>query len=536
MTGDYSGESGRKADAQAVIDRITEALESRDVAGGLNDPRSLKWDDPDDRRKVREKFGDTSEEAILPGFGPEGHGDNARDDCGNPHPFVCDSCGQSVEFGRTCGQSICTRCAVAWCRDLAINKSAKTRRFRKEKHHHTPDSEHQKIHHEIISPPLGWYYDLAHAGLSIEEAQDVTKEIAKEILDEMRAQGMLIRHSYRGADQDGSIKSERDDRGAWKERLNSGRAWFSDVRGELAWKPHYHAVVVADWMEGGDFTTRIERETGWVLHRITDDNGVSIPNDGAMARALTYSLSHADIQVREDSHNRSAVWEVGSFEGDPLKSSSRFSARPSDLSWADGRVREAAATVLGLQSGTTNCGAKLPAVDEPDELARRILEEIFPGDDSSDVDPDTVLYHVDQGNIRVDVSTTDGAGGDVTVRDAWGEPIGGDGFNLEIPARPESADVEATPVVSSLVDGDQEGGADHADDHVDDCSCSSDERPDECDGKLIPLGEARDRGLLESDEWARDAPHVEEAREVDQEWPEDLERWKAEPPGASIGA
>jgi predicted RNA-binding Zn-ribbon protein involved in translation (DUF1610 family) len=547
----YSGESGHRADADRIINSIKRVLKRNGINADVGDYRSrntLSWDNPDDRRRVREMFDDfAEEEAILPGFGPEGLGENARDDCGEKHPFVCDSCGQRVDFGRTCSQSVCARCGVAWCRDLAIKKSAKIRRVRKEKHHHTPPSEHQKIHHQVISPPLEWYADLAHAGVSIEEARDLTKEVVKDILDEMRAQGLLVRHSYRFAKDDGSILSERDSRGRYKEILNSDRQFYGDVRDQLAWKPHFHAVVVADWLEvkgDGDspgLSDRVEKQTGWVIHRIENDDGVSIPTDGAMARVVSYTLSHCDIDVRDDAHNRSAVWEVGAFAGDAIKSSSRFSARPSDLEWADAVVRRVAAQTLGIRSGTTDCGAQLPAVDDPDEMARRIIEELYPSDDGRgrNVDPDAVLRHVSEGNITVDVSTTSGGGGDVTVRDAWGQPVGEGGWGGNVPDLPSTGTygvgdqaTTSTPIVTDSDPDDLRS--------TDDCGCSEDHDDQgddrECDGQLIPLGEARQRGLLEDAEWCRNAPHVDEARAADEEFSDNLDPWRTSSPGKAIGA
>jgi hypothetical protein len=539
-----TGESGRKAEAQNIIEEINRVRDDLGVATSGEQNRTLSWDSPTDRQLVRNAFkgNPKSDEAILPGFGEQGRGRTARDDCGDPHPFICDSCGQSVEFGRTCSQSICVRCGIAWVRDLSIKKSAKVRRIRREKHQHTPDSEHQKEHHEIISPPLTWYYDLARAGYTLKEAQEETKKIVKRILDEQRAQGVLVRHSYRGEHDDGSIKSENDDRGAWKERLNSGREWVDDVRDGLAWKPHYHAIVVSDFVKGGELVEDVEEATGFVIHRIADDDGISLANDGAMARALTYCLSHADIEVNLEGHNRSAVWEVGSFQGDIIRSDGRFSARPSDLEWADNVVREAASTVLGLSSGTTNCGAQLPGVDEPDELARQILEELYPQDEGPDVTTDTVLEHVAAGNIDVDVETTAGGGGNITVRDAFGHSVGSGGWGDWGGAdwSAPSTTVDAGEAVRTLVDGDDQ-------EHADDCGCSDDGGHDgaddgavngtgdeKCDGTLIPLGEARDRGLIDDPDWCRDAPHVDEAREADLEWPDDLERWQATAPGDTV--
>jgi hypothetical protein len=530
----YSSESGRLARADRIIKAINRTLARAGVNVDAPDPKVLDWNESSHRAILDDTF-DAGDEAILPGFGTDGDAETARDDCGDPHPFICDCCGHSVEFGRTCGMSVCARCAQVWVRDAAIQKAAKVRRVRKTKHQATDDAEHQKLHHVVISPSLGWYADLARGGYSREDAQEKTREVVKTILDEFRAQGVVARHSYRGQREDGSIRSESDDRGAWKERLFSGRDWFDDVRDLLAWKPHYHAVVAADWVQGGELTQRIEDETGWVIHRINRDNGSSLANDGAMASALTYTLSHADIIVNDDANNQSAVWEVGSFEGDIIRSDSRFSPHPADIEWADTTVRRYAHRTLGIKSGTTDCGAQLPAVDDPDELARRIIEEIFPGDDGGrDVDPDAVLYHVSEGNIQVDVSTTSGGGGDITVRDAFGEPIGeggwGGGALPDVPNRVD-ATTTADPIVT---DADRDECDDGCGDDHDGVEDGGDQDEDDtCDGTLIPLGEARQRGLLEDDDWVRDAPHVDEAREADEEWPDDLDPWRTSSPGAA---
>lgn len=542
-----SGESGHKADPQPIIERIRSELEK--VGFHLDEdqepPKQLNWDDPDDRRLVLETFGAeefADQEPILPGFGPKGRGENARDDCGEDHPFTCDSCGHYVKFGRTCSQSVCTRCGVAWVRDLSIKKTAKLRRLRKEKNWHTPDAEHQKLHHQFINPSLGWYYHLARGGLSLEEAQDVTKEVVKLILDEMRAQGLLARHSFRGAREDGSIKSENDDRGLWKQRLNSDRAFYGDVRDDLAWRPHYHNIVVGDFLRGEGFTDKIEAKTGWVIGRIAGDDGVSIPNDAAMARVVTYNLSHVDIEVREGQHNRSAVWEVGSFQGDAFKSSSRFTATPADLQWADNVVRRVAKTTLGLSSGTTDCGATIPAVDEPDELARKILEELYPDNPEvrREIPADAVLHQVAQGNIRVSTSSLEGGGSDVTVGFGSSGNVGLAGRAGNLPTGRtgqvtvgDGGGEPVTPIVE-----DHEDGCD-CDDHDFDVDRDGDDDQDgghQCDGTLIPLGEARQRGLLEDDDWLRQAAHADEALEADQEWPEDLEPWRTSSPGDAIGA
>jgi hypothetical protein len=547
-------ESGDRADPQKIIQAVRRTLAS---AGSGNDdlkadPRALDWDNPRHRAKVRDRFAQNagesarSQEALLPGFGPEGNGENAREDCGNPHPFLCSSCANSVEFGRTCSQSVCARCGVAWVRDAAIKKAAKVQRVRKEQYKRSPSNVDQYEHHGVISPPLGWYYDLAHAGLTMQEAQEKTRDVVKRILDDLRLQGVLIRHSYRGQHEDGSIKDEHDDRGAWKERLNSDRDWNGDVREDLAWKPHYHAIVVGNNFKtraapGEDvgLTERVEQKTGWVIHRIEDSDKISLENDKAMAKALMYSLSHADIEVHHGGNNQSCVWEVGAFKGYRTRSSSELASQPQDLDWADAVIREASPQILGLQSGTTDCGASIPAVPDPTQLAIKVMDEIWPQDEPVDVDTDAVLAHISEGNLRVSTSSTS-SGYEVAVTDAQGNRLNGSAGTLpDLATDPFEYDGDSDRVPSSpLLDEDRE-----ADSCGDDCDLDHDHDRDQhsgdggqlCDGQLIPLEEARERGLLEDDDWLDKAAHAADALAVDCQYPEGLRRF-GEPPGKAIGA
>lgn len=542
-------ESGKAAEAEPIITAILDELEAAGYGRDVGSKKSLDWDDPDDRRLVREAFGDGgADEAILPGFGEAGQATNARPDCGNPHPFVCDSCGHSVEMGRTCAMSVCARCASVWTRDTGIRKAGKLRRVRLEKEY-SIDHLNQKRHHLAFMPPLEWFYDLARAGFSREDALETTRLVVKSILDEFRAQGILARHSYTGKDEDGHIKTEDDDLGEWKNRLYERRRWDDDVRDILAWKPHFHAVVISDWIQGGELTSDVYDATGWVIRRITGhgDEGYSLEQDGDMARALTYNISHADILVNDDGNNRSAIWEVGSFQGDPIKSSGRFSARPQDLDWADGAVRRIAFKILGIQSGTTDCGKNIPAVDDPDELARKILEELYPDDPElrAQISPDQVLHLVNVGLLEVDVETTEGGGGDVRVL-SFGGPTAGtvdlpdrleatelprEPESLELPRSDEAWDAPASVLTSSVTrelldeNGEECGCGEEHDDDQDDV-----EPGEPCNGTLIPLDEARRRGLLEDDEWLSSATFADEALAADREWLE-LDPWRSESPG-----
>jgi hypothetical protein len=327
--------------------------------------------------------------------------------------------------------------------------------------------------------------------------------------------------------------------GLWKELLNSGRMFYGDVRDQLAWKPHYHCIVATDWFKTADFTKWIEAATGWVVHCIKDADGNSLYSDGDMARALTYSLSHGDIDVHVDSNNSSAANYVGAALGSIFKSSPRFVATDSDLNWADGKVREHCWRLLGLNSASTECGASIPPVDDPNELARKVMLELYPDDDPpAHVNTEGVLYHVAKGNIRVDVSTTSGGGGNVTVCDAFGQKLGGSsGLDGGFPV----ATGDGTRVIYSGEDSPirvvDEDGADQGNSCGDGCGHDhgDDDQDHVCDGTMIPLTEARKLGLLEDEEWCADAPFIEQARKADREWPDDLDRWKSKPIVNAVG-
>jgi hypothetical protein len=560
-------ESGSKARPERIVQAVNKKLASVGIYGEHrtgDDNRTLDWNDPDHRQMVREKFAHNagesaqSQEAILPGFGPRGRNQNARHDCGNPHPFLCTSCANTVEFGRTCSQSVCARCGVAWVRDAAIKKAAKVKRLRTEKYKRSPDHVDQYEHHAVISAPLSWYYDLAAAGKTMKEAQEITREIVKAVLEELRTQGVVLRHSFRGADPDGSITSEHvNDMGAWKERLNSDRDWYHDVRDELAWKPHYHCIVVGDKLktrpeedEDVGLSEQVEAETGFVIHRIEDDDGVSLEDDGAMARALMYSLSHADIHVHDGGNNQSQVWEVGIFKGDRVRSSSALASQPHDEEWADAHVRTHSKRILGLRSGSTDCGASIPAVDDPDELAdkvvteldQQVIDEIWPQHDPVDVDPDLVLAQISAGNLHVSTSSNSSGGYDVTVSDATGNRLDQSAGTLpdlaDDPFTTYDDDPDLRIVLREQTADDSCSSDCDCGEHADDDVQNDDQHADgaaTCDGELVPLEEARKRGLFDDADWLASAIYAADAIAANEQYSDDL-RTFGEPPGKAVGA
>lgn len=550
----FSSESGYRADPQKAIDRIHHELEKVGVhLNGGDAPTGLDWNDADQRERfVKEPFRrnegaitfDRAGAPILSGFGENGRARHAYADCGDEHPFVCIGCGSNVGIGRTCSTMICSRCAPAWCRDKATKHTAKLRTFRKEKDwYDTPDIEQQKTHHGIISPSMEWYNALARSGMTLEEAQDLTQTVVKAILDEMNVQGTLIRHSFRGLKDDGSLSEDQDDIGEWKKRCYAGRDWWGDVREELGFKPHYHVIGVADAWPTEGFSDRLQEATGWVTHRIVGEDGKSLPTDGAMATATCYAFSHADCRIGD--RNQSQIWMVGSVDGQAWKQA--YTATPTDQDWADAKVRAAAERVLGLRSATTDCGRTIPPVDDPDELARRVLEELYPNDDETKrrVGPHVVLSHISAGNIRVSLTSSGGVdasfhGGD--QRDLLSEAAkprartnaSGSGSFTESECGP---DCDGDHEIHDLYPDDGLGVADVdlAEHDHDDHSGADAPGETECDGELVPIGEFRSRGLLDDLEWCAQAAHVDEARRADEETPDDLDPWRTDSPRGSVG-
>ena len=161
---------------------------------------------------------------------------------------------------------------------------------------------------------------------------------------------------------------------------------------------------------------------------------------------------------------------------------------------------------------------------------------------SPSISTDQVLHQVSEGNIRVDVETTEGGGGSVTVTDAWGVPLAGvtdlpsDPSTTELSRRRDSTEL---PQLRSDLPRDSEIW-----DAPDGCGCGGDhddqdqdvDDDDTCDGTLIPLDEARRQGLLDDSEWLRDAAHSDEALEADREWDDDLDPWRSSSPAKASPA
>jgi hypothetical protein len=266
-------------------------------------------------------------ETDLPGFGER------YPDCGDDIPRFCSECGATHSVGRTCKRSTCPRCGAAWARDRATSAAAKLEALRRYKEAQTDGWSGYKFHHLTLSPPEGYE-------TFSEKPLDRTFDLLKEVLEEIGAStGVIFYHPYRG--------ENGDDRGAWKERLFTGREW-GEVRSELAHSPHFHAVVLGQHIDGGYVTRAIEEQTGWLVERITKgESNVSIYDKYDLGRVLTYCLSHTGVRETEGGSHRAMYRYYGKL--------SNFAATEGIKREMDAAVRSVAPRTLGLSYDSLSC-------------------------------------------------------------------------------------------------------------------------------------------------------------------------------------
>lgn len=353
----------------------------------------------------------------LPGFG------ELEEYCGDDLLHFCEDCYRPVIFGQTCNRSRCPRCGANWVVKRCTGRGTDAKgivcrleALRKELHplydrHH---DDHAKHHHLVLSPPGDW-------APVAEDSLDRTKQVVREICEELGVQGHVFPHMWRGKDEYEEHQDRKrflgadsaqaklfddeahiaagwtdldedaweaqaeeivdgDDRGKWRERLFSGRDWQGDVKDELKYSPHFHVIGVADFVKGQYLTKRVYEETGWIIHRITPpgDSNASLYNLEAMAGATAYALSHTAVYQTDAGNWQCADFPVGSdYWGVDVYDKTREEARAA--------VRQRAPRVLGIPLPKLECDAEVPVdleaareagdvdqedVDEPDAGAR----------------------------------------------------------------------------------------------------------------------------------------------------------------------
>ncbi|MWG32982.1 hypothetical protein [Halomarina oriensis] len=307
----------------------------------------------------------------LPGFG------DAYPDCGDDMVHFCEDCGHTSAFGRTCRRSECPRCAPAWARNTAKTITGKLIALRSmlDARRET----HQRFHHLMFSPSADW---------TLENSDPLkrTVKVIKQILSAYGVEGVWFYHPYRGDDSE----RELDDRGFWKQILGKGLDW-DDVKDRLEYAPHFHVIVVGHHIEGSDVTKRVYEETDWILHRIHRDNSsISIPDDYALARAVSYCLSHTGVRMGYHDNGRNS--NEYQYIGDTLREAQildKYDPYVTKL------VRRASVDTLGLSYNDFDCRVERevgPRVIDMDSLPGFASK----GDDDRDLDAAASTSTADQ--------------------------------------------------------------------------------------------------------------------------------------------
>lgn len=284
----------------------------------------------------------------IPGFGEQyTGGEDGTVPCGAQLPHICPECGKPHEVGSTCYRSVCPRCAPAWvCRrapKIVQNVMAAARM----------KEGAQYKHHVAVSPPKELLVDIE--ATEEENPEEAIISMLQDFMREIDMDGIVVYHPWRGEKtEDG----ETDDIGEWKKRLFSGRDWQGDVREELDHQPHFHLIGACEWFPGGDVTRTIWERTGWIFDRITSRNGspVSLGNMKNVARATTYTLSHAAIDTDGD-RNTYVHGKVGSAYHN---NDGRM------LEEARDAVHFVAPDTLGIDRWGISCGGKRPLEEVED--------------------------------------------------------------------------------------------------------------------------------------------------------------------------
>ena len=337
MSSSESSTSGSTSSVDPPIGEATRSVDGEELIEAINRPRQV--DDPINVHRGRLPYLD------LPSFGEPDR------KCGEPVPgstYFCPNCATVHEKPHICYRY---DCPIHWPHAVrrrasgsssGIGAAPKLDALRRYLNDFREDN--QYFHHLVISPPDD--LQLA-AGDPLERAL----EVIRELMDLAGIQGLVAYHPYRGDDE-----TPGDDRGEWQNRIHKNTEW-DDVREELRGSPHFHLIGVAPFVDFSD-SPLVEDETGWVLHRITQENSnISISDDEAMARAVTYALSHAGIYDSESGQRRLAAWMKGPDVDKSLEEYqyNRFAIKR--------LVEDVATDTLGISPSSMRCDEELVDAD-----------------------------------------------------------------------------------------------------------------------------------------------------------------------------
>lgn len=234
-------------------------------------------------------------------------------DCGEDQPLkFCDRCGKPKWIARRCRRAACPECWESWDGKATVEIASKING--RQRYENTGPGANTWMHHVIISPPPEGYRMRSGQPL------DQSFEVVKLILGEGGAfEGAIIYHPWRikpeyrgevlGHDSGGQGNLQ------WKHIIHMVEiAGWEAVRDEfLVFSPHFHAFCLSEYFHLD--TTRLQKKSGWVVHRVEDDDGASIRELPDLCAAVAYSLSHAGGRPGENRYRY--FGETANFEPTP---------------------------------------------------------------------------------------------------------------------------------------------------------------------------------------------------------------------------
>jgi len=254
-----------------------------------------------------------------------------------------------------------------------------------------------KLHHLVFVPPSSndatgydWY-------LEADDPIKKSREVVANTMRSLNAEGIIYYHGWSG------IKG--DDRGEWKERLFNGRDFEGDVRAELKPRPHFHVICASPYIAGGEVTKRITDQTGWVIERIAGDDGKSLEDLHAAARAITYCLSHTSIRLgyAVNGNNKAAKEAYGD-----VWHSDRLNVYSNTRRKAERAVRSVAPKTLGISPSSVRHEDDVPASSRTDDRVE--VGDAYDDHDHDDCDHDHEDSHDDSGSGTDSNSDVDSEG------------------------------------------------------------------------------------------------------------------------------
>jgi hypothetical protein len=295
-----------------------------------------------------------------------------------------------------------------------------------------------------------------------------TFDLLKEVIGDIGAVGgALFYHPYREADE-GAV-DVADVGEFWPEILfNDDHNSMEDVEDQLSFEPHFHAIVVAKYIPGGELVSKINHESGWVIKRITkggdeSDSPVSLYDEYDLTRASTYCLSHTGLY-----DTKNGTHAAYRYFGETAN------LQPRDHTEAkiDSAARSVAPKTLGLPFSDLSCSNSAP-----DNYA----------DDARVSSVESVFSH-SQGPVKTlsDDQSPDGSQTGSGAEDS--DFIG-----------PSSDDTDST-----------------------------DSSADRCAGRLLPITKAP--ALLGDEDWRESAQHIDKLRDTWKKWRDRVDTPPPDPP------